>query len=202
MGKCKLLLLKKVFLDLSICWPGRLVGWQVAAQMTSHHFTAWRACWSIHPTVSWPQWWSSLWCWCWCRQHCPVAVVDVFGWVWQIPRRLWRNTESRCGIFDEPLSLILFGRFRCQGVAKIQMIHMCGIRFQWNALEMCQQIRSDSWMAILNENLIEEICNSCPHVRSQSRLGAFLKWLLWQGKQHTGINDVMSFLGCHHSHTL
>ena len=120
MGKCKLLLLKKVFLDLSICWPGRLVGWQVAAQMTSHHFTAWRACWSIHPRVSWPQWWSSLWCW-W-RQHCPVAVVDVFGWVWQIPRRLWRNTESRCGIFDEPLSLILFGRFRSQGVSKIKMI--------------------------------------------------------------------------------
>ena len=66
-------------IDLSICWPCGLVCWQVAAQMTSHHFTAWRACWSIHPRVSWPQWWSSLWCWCWCRQHCPVAVVDVLG---------------------------------------------------------------------------------------------------------------------------
>ena len=51
---------------------------------------------------------------------------------------------------------------------------------------------AESWMAILNGNLIVEICNMCPQVRSQSRLVAFLEWLLWQRKPHTRINDVLT----------
>lgn len=286
--------LSLVFLDFSIYRlagrDGWLVGWQVAAQMTSHHFTAWRDCrWSaqqyhdhaviiiIVVRIIW-------------RQQCRVSFW-CFGWVWQILGRLWWNTESLCGNFDGLSSIdaqegILFGPFRIAKLAfnqiKIQMIfaeshcdnrcdkcykvkyshvifspnlylclcnlfrlnRICNLILmlgEWVTGEVhwslvWQQIRSEShsnyqsiklydgcadlitsptappiytaswdlgyntwgnsnaesWMAILNGNLIVEICNMCPQVRSQSRLGAFLEWLLWQRKPHTRINDVLT----------